>query len=202
MISAAKERNSFAMANLIMAFETDNLFGMIYKTMSAGWPGGLAHEVVVLLFNKYSPDDRISRVELRKMLNGVSIKEAEDPNILFEQVSAIQNRYDTDAHQIEEEELIAVVMGDAPEKHLSVITCEQRAKGNQMSLHDLEVVMYQLWRQLKHLQTHFWHCDIVIRYCDMPMPFVSQNIRDFPRVMSFVPELCQSSHNTSHKYVS
>ena len=57
-------------------------------------------------------------------------------------------------------------------------------------------------RYLLHLQTHFWHCDIVIRYCDIPMPFVSQNIRDFPRVMSFVPELCQSSHNTSHNYVS
>jgi hypothetical protein len=53
---------------------------------------------------------------------------------------------------------------------------------------------------MMHLQTHFWHCDIVIRYCDIPMPFVSQNNRDFPRVMSFVPELCQSSHNTSHKY--
>jgi hypothetical protein len=34
MISAAKERNSLAMANLTMAFETENLFGLIYKTMS------------------------------------------------------------------------------------------------------------------------------------------------------------------------
>jgi hypothetical protein len=137
------------MANLIMAFETENLFGMIYKTMSADWPGGLAHEVVVQLFNKYSPDDRISRVELRTMLNGVSMRDTEDPSILVEQVSAIQNRYDTDAHHIDEEELIAVIMGAAPEKYLSVITCEQRVKGNLMSLHDLEIVMYQLWRQSK-----------------------------------------------------
>jgi hypothetical protein len=89
MISAAKERNSLAMANLTMEFETENLFGLIYKTMSTDWPAGLAHEVVVQLFSKYSPDDRISRVELRSMLNGVSIKDAEDPSILFEQVSAI-----------------------------------------------------------------------------------------------------------------
>jgi hypothetical protein len=47
MISAAKERNSLAMANLKMAFETENLFGLIYKTMSTDWPAGLAHEVVV-----------------------------------------------------------------------------------------------------------------------------------------------------------
>jgi hypothetical protein len=117
MLSAAKERNSLVMATLTMAFETENLFSLIYKTMSSDWPAGLAHEVVVQLFNKYSPDDRISRVELRTMLNGVSIKEAEDPSILFEQVSAIQNRYDTDTHKIEEEELIAVVMGAAPEKY-------------------------------------------------------------------------------------
>jgi hypothetical protein len=49
----------------------------------------------------------------------------------------------------EKEELIAVVMGAAPEKYISVITCEQRVKGNQMSLHDLEIVMNQLWRQSK-----------------------------------------------------
>jgi hypothetical protein len=142
-IAAAKERNSLAMANLTMAFETENLFGMIYKTMSADWPGGLAHEVVVQLFNKSSPDDRISRVELQTMLNGVSMRDTEDPSGLFEQVSAIQNHYDTDIHHIDEEELIAVIMGAAPEKYLSVITCEQTVKGNLMGLRDLEIVMYQ-----------------------------------------------------------
>jgi hypothetical protein len=106
MVAKAKERNSLAMANLTMAFQTENLFGLIYKTMSTDWPGGLAHEVVVQLFNKYSPDDRISRVELRSMLNGVSMKNSEDLSVLFEQVSAIQNRYDTDVHHIDKEELI------------------------------------------------------------------------------------------------
>jgi hypothetical protein len=137
MVAAAKKRNALAMANLTMAFQTENLFGIIYKTMSTDWPAGLAHEVVVQLSNKYSPDDRISRVEFRIMLNGVSMKDAEDPSIIFEQVIAIQDRYDTDTHHIEEEELIAVDMGAAPEKYLSVITCEQRVKGDQMSLHDL-----------------------------------------------------------------
>jgi hypothetical protein len=40
-------------------------------------------------------------------------------------------------------------MGAAPEKYLSAITCEQRVKGLQMSLHALEIMMYQLWRQSK-----------------------------------------------------
>jgi hypothetical protein len=46
MIAAAKERNMLAMANLTMAFKTDNLFGLIHKTMSNDWPAGLVHEVV------------------------------------------------------------------------------------------------------------------------------------------------------------
>jgi hypothetical protein len=149
MIAAGKERNRMATANLTTAFQTENLFGLVYKIMSTDWPGGLAHEIVVQLFNKYSPDRQISRDGLRYMLNGVL--DAEDPSILFEQVRAIQNRYDSDAHRIDEEELISIVMAAAPEIYLSVITCKQRVKGNQMCLHDLEIVMYQLWRQSKGL---------------------------------------------------
>jgi hypothetical protein len=125
-VAAAKERNARAMANLTMAFQMESIFGLIYKSMSNNWPAGLAHEVVVQLFNKYSPDNRILRVELRSMLNGVSMRDAEDPSILFEQVmSVIQIWYDTVTHQINEEELIAVVMGAAPEKYLLVITSEK-----------------------------------------------------------------------------
>ncbi len=75
--------------------------------MSKDWPAGLAHKVVVELFNKYyNPDDRIPRVELRAMLNGVSMKDAQDPSVPFEQISAIHNRYETATHQIDEEELV------------------------------------------------------------------------------------------------
>jgi hypothetical protein len=40
-------------------------------------------------------------------------------------------------------------MGATPEKYLFVITCEQQVEGNLMTLTNLEIVMYQLWRQLK-----------------------------------------------------
>jgi hypothetical protein len=74
-----------------MAFVTGELLGMIYKAMSKVWPAGLEYQVVELLFNKLSPDDRISRVDLRTMLNTVTMEVNEDPSILFKQVSAIQN---------------------------------------------------------------------------------------------------------------
>ncbi len=53
-----------------------------------------------------------------------------------------------------------------------------------------------------HLQTQFWHCNMLIGNCDINMSFLSQNFRVFARAMSFVPELCSSSQNTSHTYVS
>jgi hypothetical protein len=65
---------------------------MIYESMSNDWPAGLTYVAVVQVFTEYSPDDRISRVELRTMLNGVSMRDAEDPSILvFEHVSVIRN---------------------------------------------------------------------------------------------------------------
>ena len=125
--AASKQRNAVAMANLTMAFETENLFGMVYKSMSKDFPAGLAHLVVKELFNKYNPKDVVSRVELRRMLAGVSMKETQDPTTLFEQVSAIRNRFDTASNQINKEELIAVVIERAPEKYTSCITTEQIA---------------------------------------------------------------------------
>jgi hypothetical protein len=56
--------------------------------------------------------------------------------------------------------------------------------------------------ELPHLQTSFWHCNMLLRNYDIDMTFVSQNFRVFPRAMSLVPEVCPISQNTSHTYVS
>jgi hypothetical protein len=77
------------------------------------------------------------------MMNAVTVKVNEDPSKLFEQVSAIQNRYDTVTHMIDEEELIAVAVGTAPKAYISFITMEYRTKGKLMkTLKDLEAIMY------------------------------------------------------------
>jgi hypothetical protein len=89
-------------------------------------------------------------MELRTMHNRVSMRDAEDLSMLFEQVRAIRNGYNTVTHQIKEEELIAAVVGAAPEEYLSVITSEQRLMGSGTTLDDLKIVMYQLLcQQLK-----------------------------------------------------
>jgi hypothetical protein len=66
-----------------MTIITGRSLEMIYKAMSKDWSAGLAYQVVELLFKKFSPYCRISRVELRTMLNSVTMKVNVNPSILF-----------------------------------------------------------------------------------------------------------------------
>ena len=83
------------MANLSMAFMTEATMGLVYKAMSNDWSGGLAHEVADALLKKYKPEDTILRVKLRQMMSKVRMKKNDDPATLFEQLSAIENQYNT-----------------------------------------------------------------------------------------------------------
>ena len=123
--------------------------GMIYKAVTTEYPGGLAHLVVQALFKKYEPDDKITRVEMRELLAKVSMKAHQDPTSLFEQISAIQNRYNNASRKIDEEDLIAVILKAAPKDYQAVLTVEQRVKGDKLVLADLESAMHQHWRQTK-----------------------------------------------------
>ena len=82
-IRAAKKRNAVAMANLTMAFTTDEAMSLVYDAASTDWPAGLAWKIMLAMKKKYQPDDTISRVELRRQLNSVAMKRNEDPATLF-----------------------------------------------------------------------------------------------------------------------
>jgi len=84
---------------------------------------------------------------MRQMLNKVTMKKEQGASTLFEQLSAIQNHYNTATRQINEEDLIAVVLDAAPDEYKSILTSEQRLKGNRLKLGDLEEVMNQHWQQ-------------------------------------------------------
>ena len=58
--AAAKRRNNVAMANLTMAFSSEELMGLIYRSYSTEWPSGLAYKVVQGLFKKFQPQDTIT----------------------------------------------------------------------------------------------------------------------------------------------
>jgi hypothetical protein len=64
---------------------------------------------VAAMLQRYMPQDTVTRVELRQMLNKVSMKPNDDPRVIFEQISTIENRYTTATQTIETEDLIAVI---------------------------------------------------------------------------------------------
>ena len=99
---AAKRRNAVAMASLSMAFTSEGTMGLVYKAMSADWPNGLAHLVIKGLFKKYQPEDTVTLVELRQMLNKISMKKDSNPATMFEQIASVENRYNTAKRKIQE----------------------------------------------------------------------------------------------------
>ena len=147
--AAAKKRNEIAMANFTMAFTTEGTISLVYKAETADWPDGLAHLIVSAMLQRYMPQDTVTRVELRQMLNKVTMKPNDDPRVIFEQLSTIENRYTTATQRIEKEDLIAVVLDAAAKEYQAVLTCEQRVKGTSIELIDLETAMNQHYRQIK-----------------------------------------------------
>ena len=67
----------------------------------------------------------MARVDAWMMLNNVSMKNNDDPSVLFELISQIQNCFGLAARSIEDGDLIAPVLAAAPSKYRSVLTTEQ-----------------------------------------------------------------------------
>lgn len=143
---AAKKRNEIAIANFTMAITSEGTISLVYKAATADWPDGLAHLIVVAMLQRYMPQDTVTRVELRQMLNKVSMKPNDDPRVIFEQISTIENRYTTATQTIETEDLIAVILDAAAKDYQAVLTCEQRVRGQSVTLLDLETAMNQHYR--------------------------------------------------------
>jgi hypothetical protein len=129
-MKAARDRNLMAISCLTMAFQDDALVNIIELSETADWPSGLAYKVIDELFKKYRPVDIISRVEMRTRLSQVHMKAGDDPRVLFNQLATIQSAYNNTTRKIDPADLIAVVLEKAPDKYQSILTAEQRHKGN------------------------------------------------------------------------
>ena len=81
------------------------------------------------------------------MLNKIMMKKGLDLATLFEQIAAVENRYNTVTKKIAEDELIAVVLDKSMMEYKAVLTAEQRAKGTLCTLEDLESAMNQHCRR-------------------------------------------------------
>lgn len=138
----AKKANEVAIGSLTMAFKTDALLNIVFRSMTTAWPGGLAHKVVNELKRKYQPEDIMSRVELRHSLNKIQMKKGQDPAKLFEQIFSIQNRSKI---EIPEEDFVTIILEAASEEYQAVLTTEQTRKGDDLKVSDLEDIMRKHW---------------------------------------------------------
>ena len=58
-------------------------------------------------------------------LSKVHMKETQEPQILFNQLAAIECEHNDAAWQIDQDDLIAVALEKVPEPHKSILTSEQ-----------------------------------------------------------------------------
>ena len=141
----AKKANEVAMASLTMAFRTDAMLNVIFRSMDKSWPGGLAYKVVDELKRQFQPEDIMCRVELRRSLNKISMSKGQDPAKLFEQIYSIQNRSKI---EIPEEDFVAVVLDAASEEYQAVLTNEQTRLGSELKVKNLEDAMRNHYRNI------------------------------------------------------
>ena len=142
---AALRRISVAFANLSLALNSEQMVRLLINGQSEDWPSGLAWRVVEALHRRFKPDDIVAKIELRRMLNQIDMTKKEDPCTLFEQLSKIENQFNT---AIGKEDAIAIVLDAAPAEYQSVLNAEQRAKGSDITLQDLAETMDQQWRSM------------------------------------------------------
>jgi hypothetical protein len=96
--------------------------------------------VVKALNEKYRPKDTISRVELRSMLNRVTMSNKAHPSKMFEELRRIENRFNDPSNriQVDPEDLIACAIAAAPDKYQPMIAVKSGNKGDQLTLEDIE----------------------------------------------------------------
>eukprot|EP00957_Ditylum_brightwellii_P106928 8157564-Ditylum_brightwellii.AAC.1 len=64
------------------------------------WPSGKANIIIILLHEKYSSKDLVSKIELCCDLNAIIMKRDEDPYHLFEKLPGLENQCNTRSFQI------------------------------------------------------------------------------------------------------
>jgi hypothetical protein len=144
----ARGRNRVAMYYLTLAFHTYASQRFLFLGMTQEWPNGLAWMVVRALFRAFRPRDNLSKIEMRVSMNSVTMNRKDSPEVLFSQLSSIQNRYGI---QATEEELIATVVMQSPSEYKPIISAMQLLK-SEMTLNDLEVGMLNFWRSTYGIQ--------------------------------------------------
>jgi hypothetical protein len=111
----------------------------------------LACRVVASLLKNLTPQGMALKMELRREMNMTLMKKEDDPESLFQPISALENKYNAETLQITNEEDMTsttIFLENAPKEYGTILTTEMRAKGNSLSMDDLSNAMKQLCHTL------------------------------------------------------
>ena len=140
----AEMKNNLAIAAFTMAFDSVALMNRISDAKSSKYPDGLAHSVVTGLLKKHRPTDRLSKMEALADLDAVTMEENDDPENMFNEIATIKQVYKDS--QMDDANYLNHVLKVVSEDYKQVIAVEMRAKGDALSLDDVQEAMSSLYR--------------------------------------------------------
>lgn len=108
------------------------------------------YAMIHAILTEYQPKDDIAAVEYRdRLLAEVSMKDHEDPKVLYEKLNGIRNMYSDANFIIQEVELVSTAMQKAPDLYKASLAQEQRIRrrveNNPSSLDDVYQVMSEMY---------------------------------------------------------
>ena len=136
-------QNTIGMAYFTLAFKSARLLRLIRGAKTAEYPGGRVDLVLKGLFGLYSPKDMTSKVELTQRKTEIKMKENEHPKTLFDQMNELESEFGVD---FKLEDQIPILIAASPKMYHAIIVTEQRAKGDKLTITDLEDAMTTLYR--------------------------------------------------------
>lgn len=113
----------------------------MYKTMRPEWPAGLASKVIKLLRAKYQSNDRRACVDRLIELAKIKMRVGQDPDVLSEHITMINNKYVAWLGSLDEGDSVAVVVRKAPVEYQAELAAEQHLKGEAVMMDNFIAVM-------------------------------------------------------------
>jgi hypothetical protein len=92
-----------------------------------------AHEVMTQLVKEYEPDDTMAEMEMEKALSKLTLNKKKDPNVINDELSAIECRYKIDLSESKKKAQVLRIRGA---QYLSVIATTQmiyKSKGTDLT---------------------------------------------------------------------
>ena len=138
--------NDVAIWAFTTAFQASRTWSMMFEARSKDWPKGIAWKIAKKLKTDNQPTDRMALVDYRLMVSKITMKESDEPKVLFEKIAEIRNMFQDASFDITEQDMIGIVMDKAALKYNMAIANAQTSRGDALNMEDLLLAMNNFYR--------------------------------------------------------